>query len=294
MYSSPLCGVSNVQIVGMNWVELPAGKYQMRHGISKISNCQIECQIDYKHIISHAPVGEWAKIAPLRILSFDIECAGRPGIFPEASVDPVIQIANVVTTYGSTKPFVRNVFTIDTCSQIVGAQVIEHTTQESLLLAWKDFVLQVDPDVLIGYNIANFDLPYLLDRAHACKLDERFPYLGRIPRNRSMVKSTSFSSKAFGQRDSKETSMDGRLQLDMLQVMQRDYKLRSYSLNAVCSQFLNEQKEDVHHSIITELHNGTPESRRRLAVYCLKVSPPPLTTISSDCVNDRMHICLNG
>ena len=40
---------------------------------------------------------------------------------------------------------------------------------------------------------------------------------------------------------------------------------------SVCAQFLGEQKEDVHHSVITELQNGTPESRRRLAVYCLKV-----------------------
>lgn len=32
--------------------------------------------------------------------------------------------------------------------------------------------------------------------------------------------------------------MEGRLQLDMLQVMQRDFKLRSYSLNSVCAHFL--------------------------------------------------------
>lgn len=85
------------------------------------------------------------------------------------------------------------------------------------------------------------------------------------------MKDTHFSSKAFGQRDSKETSLEGRLQLDVLQFMQREYKLRSYTLNSVCAQFLGEQKEDVHHSVITELQNGTPESRRRLAVYCLKV-----------------------
>ena len=52
--------------------------------------------------------------------------------------------------------------------------------------------------------------------------------------------------------------------------MQREQKLRSYTLNAVCAHFLGEQKEDVHHSVITELQNGTSESRRRLAVYCLK------------------------
>lgn len=50
--------------------------------------------------ISHSPEGDWQKIAPLRILSFDIECAGRKGIFPEASIDPVIQIANMVTRQG--------------------------------------------------------------------------------------------------------------------------------------------------------------------------------------------------
>jgi DNA polymerase delta subunit 1 len=88
---------------------------------------------------------------------------------------------------------------------------------------------------------------------------------------KTATKDTHFSSKAYGQRDSKETTLDGRLQLDILQLMQREYKLRSYTLNSVCAQFLGEQKEDVHHSVITELQNGTPESRRRLAVYCLKV-----------------------
>lgn len=39
----------------------------------------------------------------------------------------------------------------------------------------------------------------------------------------------------------------------------------------VSAHFLGEQKEDVHHSIISDLQNGNAESRRRLAVYCLKV-----------------------
>ena len=63
-------------------------------------------------------------IAPLRILSFDIECAGRPGIFPEADKDPIIQIANFVTCQGSDRPIVRNVFTLKECAPISGAQVL--------------------------------------------------------------------------------------------------------------------------------------------------------------------------
>jgi DNA polymerase delta subunit 1 len=86
----------------------------------------------------------------------------------------------------------------------------------------------------------------------------------------SKSKDSNFSSKQMGNRDTKATNTNGRLQLDLLQLVQRDHQLRSYTLNSVCAHFLGEQKEDVHHTMITELFNGTPESRRRLAVYCLK------------------------
>lgn len=130
--------------------------------------------------------------------------------------------------------------------------------------------MQVDPDIIIGYNIANFDLPYLVNRAKALKLDE-FLFLGRVRDTKSRVKESTFSSKAYGTRETHETTMDGRVQLDLLQVIQRDHKLRSYSLNSVSAHFLQEQKEEVHYSIITDLYNGTDDDRRRLAVYCLKV-----------------------
>lgn len=88
------------KVVGMNWIEVPAGKYKLTPEKQKRSLCQIELSVNWNAFISHAPDGEWSKVAPLRILSFDIECAGRKGIFPEANVDPVIQIANMVTRQG--------------------------------------------------------------------------------------------------------------------------------------------------------------------------------------------------
>ena len=56
----------------------------------------MEVDVAWDDFISHAPEGDWADMAPFRILSFDIECAGRKGIFPEPEKDPVIQIANMV------------------------------------------------------------------------------------------------------------------------------------------------------------------------------------------------------
>jgi DNA polymerase delta subunit 1 len=48
-----------------------------------------------------------------------------------------------------------------------------------MLQKWREFVERADPDLIIGYNISNFDLPYLLDRAKALKANQ-FPYLGRL------------------------------------------------------------------------------------------------------------------
>lgn len=102
----------------------------------------------------------------------------------------------------------------------------------------------------------------------------------------------------------------------------RDYKLRSYTLNAVSFHFLQEQKEDVQHSIITDLQvtvasgsglvvftfdcwvhvserlpvfappqNGNEQTRRRLAVYCLKDAYLPLRLLQKlMCVINYMEM----
>ena len=67
--------------------------------------------------------GKWSKLAPLRVLSFDIECMGRKGFFPEPEKDPVIQISNVLSVQGNPIPVVQNVLTLGGCLPIVGAQV---------------------------------------------------------------------------------------------------------------------------------------------------------------------------
>ena len=129
-------------------------------------------------------------------------------------------------------------------------------------------MIGIDPDVIIGYNILNFDLPYLLDRAKAIKVhgfpmlvsghdrhqhqhhhqhfvlllpplfcctdDKCVPrYQGRIKGCSTKMSDATFSSRAYGTRESKEVKIDGRVNFDLLQAIQRDYKLASYSLNAV-------------------------------------------------------------
>ncbi|CAD0196694.1 unnamed protein product [Chrysodeixis includens] len=272
----------DTSVVGCSWIELPAGKWSMRSKDTQVkpeSRCQIEVDVAWNAFIAHQPEGEWSAVAPIRILSFDIECAGRKGVFPEPQHDPVIQIASMVIRQGEPEPYIRNVFTLNTCAPIVGSQVLSFQSESEMLAKWSDFFRELDPDIITGYNINNFDWPYLINRAKHLKV-QNFDFLGRIRNIRSVIKDSILQSKQMGRRENKSINFEGRVPFDLLLVLVRDYKLRSYTLNAVSYHFLQEQKEDVHHSIIGDLQNESEQTRRRLAMYCLKDAYLPLKLLN--------------
>lgn len=263
-------------IFGVSWIELKKGTYKVRNKSEKDSNCQIEVDIlNYNDIECHPCEGAFASIAPLRILSFDIECASEKGVFPRPEKDPVIQIANICKVHGQEDPFIRNVFVLGTCASIAGSEVKCFDTEEEMLKAWVKFIEDVDPDMITGYNINNFDIPYIIERGQALKI-HKFAQLSRLSNKMAQVKSVSLSSKQMGTHENKEVNLEGRVLFDMFQVILREHKLSSYSLNSVSYEFLKEQKEDVHHTMISELHHKNMYTRRRLAVYCIKDAYLPL------------------
>jgi DNA polymerase elongation subunit (family B) len=78
---------------------------------------------------------------------------------------------------------------------------------------------------------------------------------------------------------------EGRLLLDVYHYIREHYPGRTgqgaYKLNAISEHFLGDQKENVHYTQIPVLHRGNAETRRELAVYCLKVSKHPDLICSS-------------
>lgn len=111
------------EIVGMSWIKVPAGKYTVRTNYQeKLCTTQIEIDVeDFNNVECLPCEGEYSKIAPLRIMSFDIECSAEEGKFPVPTKDPIIQIANIVKVHGEAEPLVRNVFTLGSCAPIVGS-----------------------------------------------------------------------------------------------------------------------------------------------------------------------------
>jgi len=244
-------------IVGGGWVKLANG-FQVRN--KRAGRCQVEVDIHYEDV---EPI-DMLKLAPLRIFSFDIECYNQNGKgFPKAEKNPVIQISVYMKELGKSDEIMHGIWTLNTCSEIAGKEVFTFDNEAEMLMSFHDFVEKTDPDILTGYNIVNFDLPYLLGRAEALNLT-KFASLGRM-RDRTRVRVNN-----FGGRDVTEVNIEGRVQFDMMVVIMKEYKLRSYSLNSVSAEYLGEQKEDVHYSMIGDLFTTSADTRRRLAIYCLK------------------------
>ncbi|EDV29384.1 uncharacterized protein TRIADDRAFT_18979 [Trichoplax adhaerens] len=275
----------DANVVGCNWIELPATKYMIRgdhapgwnnaqSSLNRTSRCQIEADIAWDQFISYPAEDEWQAVAPLRLLSFDIMCSTSRGT-PDPDKDSVIQIAAVVIRQGDYEPFIKNIFTTQSSANIVGCQLHTFSKEKEMLKAWHEFFLEVDPDIITGYNVVNSSLPYLLNRSKALGI-EKFSHLGRITNEKTQISSNTFQSRAYGKRENKVMNISGRVQFDLLHALLRDYKLRSYSLNAVTFHFLKEQKELLQPSVIADLLRGNDRSRRRLAIYCLKNASLPI------------------
>jgi DNA polymerase delta subunit 1 len=262
-------------ITGCSWVTLPKGTFDLRLGKDKRTRAQLELDVNYESIIPHDPDGQWMAIPPLRILSFDIEVGGEPDHFPTSDRDPVIQICAYLQILGERDPMFSVAFVLGTCSPLVGTSLFQFDTERSLLSAWHQFFRYVDPDIVTGYNIGNFDWPYLVERASVISCKE-FSELSRYVGEYCESKESTKQSNLLGRREGKEVEMPGVITFDMLIAVQMDYKLRSYTLNAVSAHFLGDQKEDVHFSMISTLQRGSPQDRHRLAIYCVKDAYLPL------------------
>lgn len=154
------------------------------------------------------------------------------------------------------------------------------------MLSFRRFILLRRPHFYPqGWNIDNFDLPFLLKKAETDGIADTFCRLGRVRAEVCRIRDASFENKQRGRRDYSEiTNLAGRVQLDMLEVTRSSFNLRTYTLNAVAEKFLGDRKEDVHHSIIADLWRESDEGRARLCSYCLKDADLPQRLMDKFCI----------
>merc|ERR1719359_1713620 len=175
-------------MTGGGWCEAAGGRYFVRDARTRTSTCDVELDVHVDDLKAHPTEGEWMQLAPIRVLSFDLECMSERGQgFPQPDRNQVIQIAAVLAIVGQKEHLASVVWTLKSCAPIPGAAVLSFEDEGDMLMSFRNFVETSDPDFLSGYNIINFDLPYLLDRAQHLGRGE-FACLGRLANTRAKVK----------------------------------------------------------------------------------------------------------
>lgn len=221
-----------------------------------------------------------SNVADFSIMSIDIECLGNvlPSgdvKFPEAEFDPIIQIAVCTTQLHDFTNIKKSLFCFKSCDPIDDCDVKWFESEQDMLLAFEKEIQIKDPDIITGYNVVNFDLNYILNRANHLEMTE-YGRFGRKLEIQSKAKEKIFQSNQAGCIEYIEINTEGRIQIDMLSVIKKDHKLRSYKLNNVSKHFIQDEKEDLPYNEIPKLYGGDSKCRAKIGEYCVKDAILPI------------------
>ena len=254
----PLLRFMHIQnIDASGWITVPKDKYTK---LSKRGyNADIALEAKWTDVIGI----EKQSISKIKIASYDLECTSGDGSFPQATrdTDKIIQIGTTFSYNGDEECYFKHIITLGSCSDIDGAVVESYDTEEDVILAWQKLINKEDPDIITGWNIYGFDNKYIHDRAQYLGIEDEFGQFSRLKNYRCEYVDTQLSSSALGDNKIRYYKTPGRVQIDLMKVVMRDYKLSSYKLDSVAESFLNGKVVNLNDNIVevdssNDLHEG--------------------------------------
>jgi len=227
------------------WVEFH-GKRQPE--VEKLTLCDLEYKVKWKHLFPY----ESDRIARPKIMGFDIEVNSTiPSAMPksERPGDKVFQISCVLYRHGQ-KPedYEKYLLTLGQPDpDIVGDDVLiyMYDTEAALLEGYTEFIREENPNIIVGYNILGFDIPYMIDRAkmHMCIFN--FDKQGFHKYAHAKERTIKWSSSAYKNQEFQFLDAEGRVYVDLLPLVKRDFKLNNYKLNTIAEHVLKQKKDDL-------------------------------------------------
>ena len=212
--------------------------------------------------------------APFVVASVDIECNSSTGKFPDADVkdDACFQIAVSLIQYGSDVPYDKTCFCYKkTDSNLDGCTIKSYDTEREMLMAFKEYLMEKDIDIITGWNIFGFDLEYIMKRAVMTKCDQTFYEMSKLKNHSCELVYKKLSSSALGDNALKILPMPGRFIFDLFHEVKKGYKLDSYKLDNVSKLYLGDNKIDMPpKEMFARFVEEDPVKLREVAEYCVK------------------------
>jgi len=116
-------------------------------------------------------------------------------------------------------------------------------SETSLIKEFSETIVKEDPQIVMGYNIFSYDFPYLDHRLK--RMNKTWPNMSVLKDNNSDMININWSSGAFGENDINYIPMDGRVNVDLIHVVKRRFKMELYNLDAVGKKFTGKTKLDM-------------------------------------------------
>ena len=271
-------------IGGFSWVSIDALKSLDVSGTLKkgyaISNYHYIIDADDLNVIR-----EERKTAPLYYLSYDGEMYTDGARFPTPENEPIIQWGMKTGVFdpsniGNKSPLDNfwGVFTTGGVRQQLHPNCTLYTFDKSvegereMIRAILYFKLVTQYDIGLGWNIINFDLPYLIARAKLLNIQHALQY-GKLWGEQMILREHVTASRAHGSKTTHAISGSGIWEMDGMDIVMRLYKLKSYALSEVAEWCGLGRKVDQPYSTIGPTWFEKPE---KLGIYtATDVDLPP-------------------
>ena len=241
---------------------------------SGISTCE-EYIVSYKDIKT-VDVSDTTK--PL-VAAYDLECYSARDAFPNPynADDTIFQISYITRTLNDDSEDTKYLLTWMDCHDIEGVSIIRCSSEQEMIFQFGQLIIDTNPTILTGYNIYSFDNKYIKQRLDMMGLD--VPAFSCLVKDDSTIYKKRFESKNYGLTYNYVLQGSGRLNIDILSILKRDYKLDRYSLEFVSQYFLGKGKHDVSamdmfkaYRALQNREEGSVEEMTRVAKYCVQDS----------------------
>ena len=236
--------ISYRNIPTAGWIDFVGKKVEDEN---KITMCHNEYIVKWKNVKPNTTLSIVAK--PL-ILSFDIEAySTNPSAMPKANKpgDKVFQISCILYIHGNLentmKKYILSLGELDSKTVGKDVEILLFDTEYDLIIGFTKFIQEHNANIIIGYNILNFDIPYLIERSKYLFCIDIFDKMGFTKNTHSKEKTIKWSSSAYGNQTFQFLDAEGRLFVDLLPLVKRDYKMDNYKLKTISTFFIGATKD---------------------------------------------------
>ncbi|MEM5879455.1 MAG: DNA polymerase domain-containing protein [Candidatus Aenigmatarchaeota archaeon] len=201
--------------------------------------------------------------APLKFMALDIEVVSEGSINPLENPIAIISMSFFPAFNG------KNTLVLVARNNIkkIDHDVLTFDNEKKMLEKFLEIIEKFNPDIILGYNINDFDLPYINERLAVNKLKRTIGRCNEKPLSSRRLAENRYKNSVFGR-----VIVDPYWMIKDMAARGFFVGLKRFGLGDVSNYLLGEGKIEFSHTDMTIAWNGKEEDMKRFIEYARKDS----------------------